>query len=119
MSDHYYEQARRRVREKRSFYLQLGTFVVLSAFFFLINILTSPGHWWFMWPILGIGIGLAARYFQVFGLPGVGPADEEWEAREMEKEMRRLETGASREDELELPQLEKNKRRNWDEDELV
>jgi len=28
----------------------------IIAFLFLINLMTSPGHWWAQWPALGIGI---------------------------------------------------------------
>lgn len=119
MSDYEYQEARRRVSEKKRFYRRLGSFVVMSIFFFLLNLFVTPGHWWFMWPIFGIGIGVVVKYFQVFGVPGVGPADDGWEAREMEREMRRLAPGQPKEEELELPELERPKRKNWDEDELV
>jgi hypothetical protein len=29
---------------------------VILAFLFVINLTTSPGHWWIQWPALGIGI---------------------------------------------------------------
>ncbi len=29
---------------------------LILAFLFLINLMTSPGHWWVQWPALGIGI---------------------------------------------------------------
>ncbi|MCB9038985.1 MAG: 2TM domain-containing protein [Lewinellaceae bacterium] len=119
MSDYEYQAARSRVREKKRFYRRLGIFVALSVFFLLLNVLTSFGSWWFMWPILGMGLGIAIKYFKIFGFPGVGSIDEDWEDREMEKEMRRLGSGQPEEDGLELPELEKPKRKNWDEDELV
>jgi hypothetical protein len=28
----------------------------ILAFLFLINLMTSPGHWWVQWPALGMGI---------------------------------------------------------------
>lgn len=28
----------------------------ILAFLFLINLMTSPGHWWVQWPALGLGI---------------------------------------------------------------
>lgn len=28
----------------------------ILAFLFVINLLTSPGHWWVQWPALGMGI---------------------------------------------------------------
>ena len=29
---------------------------LILAFLFLINLMTSPGHWWVQWAALGIGI---------------------------------------------------------------
>jgi len=29
---------------------------LILAFLFLINLVTSPGHWWVQWAALGIGI---------------------------------------------------------------
>ena len=29
---------------------------VIVAFLFVINLMTSPGHWWVQWAALGIGI---------------------------------------------------------------
>ena len=119
MSDYEYQAARSRVQEKKRFYRRLGSFAALSVFFFLLNLFTSAGSWWFMWPILGMGIGITVKYFKLFGFPGVGPVDEDWEDREMDKEMRRLESGRSDEEGLELRELERPRRKNWDEDELV
>jgi hypothetical protein len=28
----------------------------ILAFLFVVNLLTSPGHWWVQWPALGLGI---------------------------------------------------------------
>lgn len=117
-----HRQARKRVDEKRKFYRHLSTYLVMSVFFFVINVITSPSHWWFIYPMLGWGMGVAAQYFQVFGFPGVGPTNEDWEARELEDEIRRLESGASysdKEDALDLPEMERPARKPWDEDELV
>jgi hypothetical protein len=29
---------------------------MILALLFVINFMTSPGHWWIQWPALGIGI---------------------------------------------------------------
>jgi len=42
-----------------------------------------------LFPILGWGIGVAMHYFQVFGMPGMGPA-EDWEERAIQEELRKL-----------------------------
>ena len=43
----------------------LVTAPFLLLFLFVINLLTSPGHWWVQWPALGIGIGWVISLFRV------------------------------------------------------
>lgn len=38
---------------------------VILAFLFVINLMTSPGHWWIQWPALGIGIAWVVSLFKV------------------------------------------------------
>lgn len=45
-------------RRRKGFRSHLFSFVVVNAFLFAINALT-PGPWWFFWPLLGWGLGLA------------------------------------------------------------
>ena len=87
-----YQQARKRVKEKKKFYNHLSIYLVMSGFFFLVNYFSSPGRWWFYWPMLGWGIGVAMQYFKVFGLTGAGIGTKEWEEREIKKEMKKMGT---------------------------
>ena len=50
--------------------------------------MTSPEFWWFLIPSLGWGIGVVSHYIAVFGL--AGPSGEDWEDKELEKEMRKI-----------------------------
>lgn len=49
--------------------LHSATFLVkaplILAFLFVINLLTSPGHWWVQWPALGLGIAWVFSLFRV------------------------------------------------------
>jgi hypothetical protein len=38
---------------------------VILVFLFVINLMTSPGHWWIQWPALGIGIAWIISLFRV------------------------------------------------------
>ncbi len=71
-------KARKQVRREREFYGHLASYLICNAFFVVLNLLTSPGAIWFVFPMLGWGIGLAAHAASVFGLPGRG---RDWEAR--------------------------------------
>ncbi len=38
---------------------------LILAFLFVINLMTSPGHWWIQWPALGLGIAWVLSLFRV------------------------------------------------------
>lgn len=40
---------------------------MILALLFVINLLTSPGHWWVQWAALGIGIVWIISLFRVLG----------------------------------------------------
>jgi len=66
-SDPRYAAARKQVDEEKGFYSHATSYIVVNGFLFALDFFTSPGHWWFYWPLLGWGIGLASHGFQVFG----------------------------------------------------
>jgi hypothetical protein len=43
----------------------LFTAPFLLAFLFVINLMTSPGHWWVQWAALGIGIAWVINLFRL------------------------------------------------------
>ena len=45
-------------------FLVKGPLILL--FLFVINLMTSPGHWWVQWPALGIGLAWMFSLFRVF-----------------------------------------------------
>ena len=90
MNNYRYREARKRVQAKKEFFRHLGTYFVMSVFFFMLNAVTSFGTWWFIWPMLGWGLAVLFHYVDVFGVPGVEPISQEWEEREMRREMRRM-----------------------------
>lgn len=54
------DQARAAIlaRRRKGFRSHLFSFLAVNLFLFAINLLT-PGPWWFFWPLLGWGLGLA------------------------------------------------------------
>jgi hypothetical protein len=44
----------------------LFTAPLILAFLFVINVVTSPGHWWVQWAALGLGIAWMLNLFRVF-----------------------------------------------------
>jgi hypothetical protein len=38
---------------------------MILALLFVINVVTSPGHWWVQWPALGIGLAWGISLLRV------------------------------------------------------
>jgi len=62
-----YERARRRAAAEAGFYVHLMWYGVVMGFLFFINLLTSPGFQWWLFPAAGWGFGLASHFAAVFG----------------------------------------------------
>ena len=52
-------------RRKKGFYSHLWSYLIICAALLLINNFTA-GPWWFQWPMLGWGIGLAFHFKAIF-----------------------------------------------------
>lgn len=61
-----YQEAKNRVEEIKGFYFHLISYIVVNAVLVVINLLTSPEYLWFIWPIIGWGVGLVIHAFTVF-----------------------------------------------------
>lgn len=88
-----YQKAQKRVNEIKGFYGNLISYIVVNLGFLAINLLTSPEHLWFYWPMLGWGIGVLFHGMKVFDcMPFFGKDWEEQKIKEfMEKEKRKNE----------------------------
>ena len=122
MANDPYKIARKRVKAKKDFYIHLVVYICVNAFLFSINMLTSPGHYWFIYPLLGWGVSIAIQFFTVFGING--RLNENWEEREIEKELRKMKKPADDhfenkpEEELELKEFKKL-RKDWEDSDFV
>ena len=83
-----YQEAKERVEAIRGFYIHLAVYVVVNLLLFSINMIVSPDSLWFIWPLMGWGVGLFFHALSVFGFgPRFGADWEERKIRElMEKE---------------------------------
>ena len=92
MEERHYKEARKKVNAKKGFYVHFGVYIAVSIFFILLNMIEyqEDEEFWAIYPIISWGLGILIHYFTVFGLPGVGPLDKEWEEKEIEKELDKI-----------------------------
>lgn len=69
----------RRMRAINAFRRRARTFTGVAAVLFAINLLTSAGDWWFLWPALVMVYVLVLSALNVFGLDSILGMD--WEDR--------------------------------------
>ena len=80
--------ATRRVRAKRSFMAHLASCAIVNAALAAIWALTGAGYPWFLWPLLGWGIGLAFHGVGLLvSLSTTSPAGVDRETRAIEREI--------------------------------
>jgi|GEM_PF-133182 len=73
------ERAEKRAKELKGYYSHLGVYCVMCLFFFALNAITSFGHWWFYWPMLGWGIGILIHTLDTVGF------GKDWQERKKEE----------------------------------
>jgi len=83
-----YRRAKARVEELKGFYIHLFMYILINCGLLAINLFLSRNHWWFYWPLLGWGIGIAAHGLAVFGLGGF--LGKDWEERQIKKIMDKM-----------------------------
>jgi len=88
-----YRIARERVKQKRGFWNHLAVYVVVNIFLVIIWFFTGRGggYPWFIWPLIGWGIGIIFHALGVFVFPKQWPSD--WERKQVEKEAEKLRKG--------------------------
>ncbi len=81
-----YREARKRVEEKKGFFMHLAVYICVNIFLVIIWAVTGDGFPWFVFPLGGWGIGILFHFLGVF----VFTRQTEWEKREIEKEVEKL-----------------------------
>lgn len=78
------------VRDIKAFYSHLATYVVVIVALALVNLVMGTERLWFLWPLFGWGIGVAAHGLSVFEV--VSLFDSDWEKRQIRKRLDRERT---------------------------
>ncbi len=65
-----YQRAKRRAEAKIGFCIHLAVYVGVNILLVVVNLSASPQYSWFIWPLLGWGIGLFFHGMSVFVFSG-------------------------------------------------
>ncbi|MFB9076822.1 2TM domain-containing protein [Flavobacterium procerum] len=91
-----YYSAQKKVKEIRGFYEHVMLYLITNPIVIVVNIMTSPGYFWFLWCLMGWGLAIVIHGLKVFNLPPF--FDEKWEERKIN----------------EIMEKEKNNQQNWE-----
>lgn len=61
-----FERARARAEAKYGFIVHASIFLAVNLLLLIINLFTSPGRLWFIWPMIGWGIAVALHAARAF-----------------------------------------------------
>lgn len=75
--------AKQRADDLKGFTTHLGVYLIIMIAFFLLNLATSPGDWWFFYPFLPWGVGLAIHGWNVLGSDKL--FDDKWTERKADE----------------------------------
>ena len=82
-----YEAARKRVEEKKGFFIHLAAYIIINLILILLWAFAAGGGYpWFIWPLGGWAIGLVFHFLGVF----VFAKQSGWERRAIEKEIEKI-----------------------------
>jgi hypothetical protein len=85
-----YEEARQKVEKIKNFYTHLMVYVMVNILLVVINLSTlSSSGIWFIYPLLGWGIGIVSHAVSIFGFGGLFSKD--WEERKIREIIEREE----------------------------
>ncbi len=77
------KKARKRVRQIKGYYQHLASYISVNLFLLVINLMTSPGFLWCVFPLLGWGIGMFTHTVTIFGFFGIG--GQKWEEQKVQE----------------------------------
>ena len=84
VSEERYLKAQKRVEDLKGFYGNLTSYVLVNIGLVILNLVTSPNELWFIYPLLGWGLGVALHAMSVFNyMPFLNRDWEEQKIREL------------------------------------
>lgn len=78
-----YYKAQKRVEDIKGFYGNLWSYVIVSVGLAVLNLVTYPQYWWFLYPVIGWGLGVLIHWMSVFNvMPFLG---RDWEEKKIQQ----------------------------------
>ncbi|WLD22608.1 2TM domain-containing protein [Flavobacterium dauae] len=78
-------KAKKRVKKVKEFYIHLIVYICVNSFFIIINLLNKKDGYWFIFPLLGWGIGLFSHAAGTFNF--IPFLNKDWENRKIKQYM--------------------------------
>lgn len=76
-----YHKAQKKVEDIKGFYGNFWSYVIISIGLAVVNLVTYPQYLWFLYPVVGWGIGVLIHWLSVFNvIPFLG---REWEDKKI------------------------------------
>ena len=63
-----YQKAKKRVQEIKGFYSHLASYILVMIVLIFVNLRYTPQYLWFIWTLIGWGIGLLVHAIMVFNI---------------------------------------------------
>lgn len=82
--DENYLRAKKRVENLKAFYIHLALYILVNLMLFFINISSDSSKLWFLYPLVGWGIGIVIHGLTTFPF---GIFGKEWEERKIKEYM--------------------------------
>lgn len=85
---HKYKIAQKRVEAKIGFFIHAAVYLGVNALLITLNLTSSAKEIWFIYPLVGWGLGLLLHFVLVYWQT---PTTGDWQKRMIKKELERLE----------------------------
>jgi hypothetical protein len=81
-----YQRAKLKAESKIQFYIHLAVFLGVNLILIIVNLKTSPGRLWFLYPFIGWGIAVLLHGLKVLGVFNFSAAKKQLIEKELAKE---------------------------------
>lgn len=85
-NDERYLRAKKQVENLKAFYIHLTVYILVNTMLTILNLVTNPSYLWFLFPLVGWGIGLLIHGISFISIGRFGAA---WEERKIKEYMDR------------------------------